>query len=253
MGLFLDGIFDKDNRSPSAVTIEYPVINETLGADSRAVMTGLMVSEPTMSTSINWGPILNDVSNIQDISSLIGASQMWTWIGASAMCWKGTSPLSTSIEFYLINYKPNLMIESELAQLNRLTSLIRLHGNEKVAVQVHGGYTAPVLQSNSDYFNNNSNSEKLKKGFKANQKSIMDNIANAIFEPNSQIDMEKGTLTLTFGRKMRISHMLIKRLDVTPSIVEVPDGKPLYYRVTMQLTGSRPLISTDVAEMYRRY
>ena len=44
--------------------------------------------------------------------------------------------------------------------------------------------------------------------------------------------------------------MLISRLDVTPSIVEVVDRKPLYYRVSMSLTGSRPLLSTDVDDMY---
>ena len=104
MTLFLDGIFNDGNRSPSAITIRYPVVYPD-GYDDDTI-TGLLISEPTMSTSINWGPILNDLSNIQDISSLIGASQMWTWIGASAMCWKGTSPLTTSVEFYLINYKP---------------------------------------------------------------------------------------------------------------------------------------------------
>ena len=248
MTLFLDGMFDEGNVSPSAVSIRYPVI----GQETRNTLTGLLVSEPTVSSGINWGPILNDLSNIQDISSLIGASQMWSWIGASVMCWKGTSPLKTSIEFYLINYKPNLGLEGSLKELNYLTSLSRRNGDEKIAVQVHGGYTAPVLQSNTDMFNNNTTDVKaLRKAFKRDREGIMEKIGNAVFQSNKDINMELGTIEITFGRKMSISHMLIQRLDVTPSIVEVPDGKPLYYRVSMSLTGSRPLLSTDVDRMYR--
>jgi hypothetical protein len=62
--------------------------------------------------------------------------------------------------------------------------------------------------------------------------------------------MEEGTIAIQFGNKMVLRNMLIGRLNVTPSIVEVPDGKPLYYRVSMDLTGSRPLLSTDVDNMY---
>lgn len=247
MGLFLEGIFNKENYSPCAINIEYPIVGGTWDT-----MTGLLVSEPTMSTAINWGPILNDLSNIQDISSLIGASQMWTWIGASAMCWKGTSPLKTSVEFFLINYKPGLGLENQLRFLNYLTCLQRKKGDEKIAVQVHGGYTAPVLQSNQDFMNNNVSDKKKfieeAEGSLASWgKSV---IENYVFKPNSKIDMETGTIRIRFGRKMTISHLLIQKLDVTPSIVEVPDGKPLYYRVSMSLTGSRPLLQGDVDEMY---
>lgn len=243
MTLFLDGIFNEGNKSPSAVTVDFPIVYPGSN-DSNDRITGLLISEPTMSTSINWGPIINDLSNIQDISSLIGASQMWTWIGASAMCWKGTAPLTTSIEFYLINYKRGLYLEEKLKNLNLLTSLTRKNGDEKIAVQVHGGYTAPVLQSNTDYFNNNMEKESIVSGLEQFGKDY-------IYNSNKNLNMAKGTLTITFGRKMKITHMLVKRLDVTPSVVEVPDGKPLYYRVSMSLTGSRPLLSVDVENMYK--
>lgn len=245
MSLFLDGIFDQNNVSPSSVNISFPVIGQ--GFDSS--LTGLLVSEPTMSSSINWGPILNDLSNIQDVASLIGSSQMWSWIGASAMCWKGTSPLKTSIEFYLINYKPGLKLEEKLKQLNYLTSLTRVD-DAKIAVQVHGGYKAPVLQANSDYFNNNTSDLRRAR---TTIRGWMEGIGQDIlgFKSNKDINMEEGTITIKFGRKMSINHMLIQKLDVTPSVVEVPDGKPLYYRVSMSLTGSRPLLSVDVDDMYR--
>ena len=239
MTLFLDGIFDEGNISPSSVYIRYPVV----GLSTRNSINGLLISEPTMSSGNTWGPILNDVSNIQDIASLIGSPQMWSWIGASVMCWKGTSPLKTSIEFYLINYKPNLGLEQKLKELNYLTSLYDV--NREVAVQVHGGYSAKVLEKNRSFFDNE---VKRDKG-ESNSNFITRQLER--FNSDDLINMEEGTITIEFGRKLFIRNMLIQRLDVTPSIVEVPDGKPLYYRVSMSLTGSRPLLSTDVDRMYR--
>ena len=55
---------------------------------------------------------------------------------------------------------------------------------------------------------------------------------------------------IKLGNKVLLTKMLISRLDITPSLVEVPDRKPLYYRVSMSLTGTQPLLSTDVDMMY---
>ena len=54
---------------------------------------------------------------------------------------------------------------------------------------------------------------------------------------------------------MSLRNMLIQRLNVTPSIVEVAtktgsNPKPLYYRVSISLIGSRPFLSTDVDKMF---
>lgn len=240
MTLFLDGIFDEGRLSPSTVVIRYP----TADGGSRPSMRGLMVSEPTLSSKNKWGPILNDITNIQDVASLLGSGEMWSWIGASVMCWKGTEPIKTTIEFYLINYKKGLKLDEKLKDLNYLTSLYELH--KAVAVQVHGGYQARVLETNTAIF---SNGRRENRGLGEYLKDF-----NSV---GNYDNFEQGTIEIQFGSKMSLRNMLIANMDVTPSLVEVADihgndPKPLYYRVSLGLIGARPLLSTDVDMMYKR-
>ena len=44
--------------------------------------------------------------------------------------------------------------------------------------------------------------------------------------------------------------LLVNKFDVTPSLVELPDGKALYYRVSVGFIGTSPLLSTDIDYMY---
>ena len=240
MTLFLDGIYDEGRLSASTVVIRYP----TVDGGSRPSMRGLMTSEPTLSSKNKWGPILNDITNIQDVASLLGSSEMWSWIGASVMCWKGTEPIKTNIEFYLINYKRGLNLERKIKDLNYLTSLYDI--GKKVAVKVHGGYQARVLERNEDIFNN---------GKRGSQK--LGDYLSSFEEAGNYENFEQGTIEIQFGNKMSMRNMLIANMDVTPSIVEVAningtDPKPLYYRVSLGLIGARPLLSTDVDVMYER-
>ena len=46
--------------------------------------------------------------------------------------------------------------------------------------------------------------------------------------------------------------MLASGIDVTPSMAEVAEGKALFYRVNLSLTGARPLLTTDVDGMYSK-
>lgn len=248
MTLFLDGIFDDYNNSPSSIVIRYPKVGYK---GSRFTLNGLLVSEPTLSSQNKWGPILNDITNIQDVASLLGSQHMWSWIGASVMCWKGTDPIRTNVEFYLINYKRNLNLDKKLEDLNALTSLSDIGKN--VAVEVHGGYAARVLETNKTHFNNGLPKRSNEMTSKQYLETALDNytLNNNDSDPN-WVNMEEGTIEIQFGNKMSLSNMLLGRLDVTPSLVEVPDGKPLYYRVSMSLTGSRPLLSTDVSKMYQK-
>jgi hypothetical protein len=57
------------------------------------IIAGLMANDPTWTASNKWGPIISDLSNLQDWASLIGTNSQISWINASTMCWKGTSPL----------------------------------------------------------------------------------------------------------------------------------------------------------------
>lgn len=251
--IFLTNIFSTASKSPSSVRITLkssPNSSNKLGAKENSAngkieLIGLMTGDPTFSAQNKWGTILNDVSNLTDISSLIGSESLFTWISASTMCWKGTSPLSMGIEFYLINFQQGLRLEEKLRELVKLASL-ELNSNSRVdskfRVLAHGGYMADVLSDNQSV---------LRKYFTASIPSA------AGLKDAPEIDASKitGSISVQFGNKSRISNLLLSKIDVTESVIEVAEQngsspKPLYYRVNAQFTGVQPLVSTEVDEIF---
>ena len=251
--LFLEGIFGSDSQSPSSVRIRQAISNGKTG-EPTVDLTGLMIGDPTFSAQNKWGPILNDISNLADISSLWGSQSMFSWVNASTMCWKGTSPLMIGIEFYLINYSKNLGLEGNLKQLVKLASL---YGDpdaitgKNFKVLVHGGYAASILEGNASFFTDTS-TLKVK-----NAKEFEQNGTKFSELRNLYIDgYAEGSIELIFGKKSRIRNLLLSKISVTESNVEVAsqngsNRKPLYYRVNAQFTGVRPLVSVDVDHMFK--
>ena len=251
MALFLDGIFNTDmitQLPPCAVRIYFPVAkasgSKTAYYDK---VQGLITNEVTVSSQVKWGTILNDVTSLQGVASLLGEAKMWTWIGASTMCWQGTEPLKTGIEFYLINYKRGLNLEGKLKNLNMLTAMVE---SGAATALVHGGYSSKVLETNKSLINNGNGGEQQGTTSPENNDGLIDKLMS-VFEQVGREDLEEGTVKIIIGNKLFLSQMLVSRLDVTPSLVEVEGGLPLYYRVSMSLTGTRPLVSSIVDQMYR--
>ena len=248
--LFLDGIFKdrEENDSPSAVYIWVPNPSSKLSTPEKPYITGLMTGDPSWGAANQWGPIINDVTNLTDISSLIGSDSMFSWINASTMCWKGTSPLTMQIEFFLINYKRGLELEYKLRSLTKLASLYQDRAaslGDKFKVLVHGGYAADIFTSNKKLFD--SKSDDIKK-LKNNPNGIIDKL-------NYHEGSAQGSVTVKFGHKSTIRNLLLSKINITESTTEVADSnggdiKPLYYRVSATFTGVKPLLTIDVDSMF---
>ena len=246
--LFLDGIFKWGSESPSSVKISMPYkSSKTLLPLLELV--GLMTGDPSFSAQNKWGTIINDISNLADVASLVGSSSMFSWINASTMCWKGTSPLTMGIEFYLINYKKGLHLEEQLKTLVKLAALEADHEakvGSSFKVLTHGGYAADILEGN----------DKIKGFFSMSMPSasdVKDVNLNGLY--NAEGTNALSSLTVQFGHKSKISNLLLSKIDVTESTVEVAnqdgsDPKPLYYRVNAQFTGVRPLLTVDIDSMF---
>lgn len=244
--LFLDGIYDNNNSSPNSIQIFFPTSSGGMS------MRGLIVGEFTFSAQNKWGPIISDLTNLQDFSSMMGSASMFSWIGASTMCWKGTNPLSIAVDMYFINYKKGLKLEEKLKQFIKLASLDTDPNAslfKDVKVLIHGGYAADLLASNQNYFD----------GSKSIGKTSDFGAFWNIRDSDPLIDAEgnaQGSVSFTVGNKITIRNLLLSKIDVTPSLVQVAssDGSnalPLYYKVNAAFTGVRPLLTTDVDYMFR--
>ena len=251
MNLFLDGIFDESCDSPNKVTISFTEWTGT-GTSNRS-LRGLLASEVSFRTANQWGPYLQNLAYLADVSSLVGTQSMLSWVGASAMCWKATKPISLAVDFYLINYKKNLGLEDNLAALTKLTALAQVTTNDtmsKISVAVHGGYAATdILKDNKSMFENkNFVSERLSDLNKKANEWIKD--TTGIVFPRDKSDVTPGTVTIKVGNKIKLDNLLVSSNDITPSNAEVEDGKALFYRVNLSLTGVKPLLTTDVNKMF---
>ena len=245
--LYLDGLFKSFSDSPSTILLNIPVPYSS----SPEQVAGLLASDITLSAQNTWGPIVNDISNLTDFSSMMGSTGMFSWIGASTMCWKGTKPLTLNAEFYLINYRQTgLNLEKKLTALMKLASLYEDKKatalGRAIKVQVHGGYAADVLETNSDYWSA-SRAEEIEK-----KKGEVDDSVDPLFDDKGNA---QGTVSLTVGNKIRVRNILLSKIDVTPSITQVADSnggnsKPLYYRVQASFIGVRALLDADVEKIF---
>jgi hypothetical protein len=180
---------------------------------------------------------------------LLGSANQFSWISASTMCWKGTNPLGIGVDFYLINYS-----SSKSAQLKKtLKNFVKLAAVEKdttgtsnFRVQVHGGYAPDILKGNKEFWSSASDIKKLKT-------DQLDTMVGGIFDEGG--NNAKGSITIRFGHKSTIRNLLLSKVNVTESTIEVAgqDGsnpQPLYYRVSAQFTGVQPLVTSDVDYMF---
>ncbi len=242
--LYLDDLFNGYSNSPSSITIVYPKFDGV----NWGVLSGLMTGEPSFSAQNKWGPVINDISNLTDFTSIMGSDSLFSWISASTMCWKGTTPLSIGIEFYLINYKRGMGFKNKLKEFVSLASLSTDPDASAVTkdakVRVHGGYMASVFEGNKSVFDN-------KEWKKIDSVESLSKIAGDVFAGADT----QGTITVKFGNTMTIQKLLLTKVDVTKSAVEVADQNgnniaPLYYRVGATFTGIKPLITKDVDKIF---
>lgn len=246
MGLYIEDMFSNaTGRVPGRLIMHVPNYDTTYsGIVSWTTLYGILTSEYTIGGQNKWGNIIENVAELTDFSSLVGSESMYTWIGSSVQCWKGTDPLNFTLDFIMVNYKPGLNLEDKLKSLLKLTSMNPTEGvvGSQVSVGVHGGYTANVLQTNVGYFTSNLKKSK--------------NELQAMGERSIIQGFERGTVTVELGSRFTIANLLVSRCNFTPSNIEVAaestteQSLPLYYNVTVSLTGTHALLSTEVDRMF---
>ena len=98
MQLYLDQIISSNSGT---VQIVLP---------SGTKIKGILTEDPTYSVQNNWGPILPGIGSLSEMAQLADNTNIVAFINASSAGWKGTEPLTISLQFILINYKINFLI-----------------------------------------------------------------------------------------------------------------------------------------------
>lgn len=241
------------------------------GAGSRTIY-GILASDINVSVNTTYGSILPDTSTFADIGFMLGAENITSWVGASALAWKGTDPVRFGAEMYLVNYAPGLGYEEDLKALTKMCTLgIPRTSNEvtkNFQVRVHGGYAGDPFASNKDYHTGNTGRSSIWGSIQDAWKATgtdgepldISGRWNALVQ---KVDADKGiigtdiqgTITVKIGNNFTLQNLLLTRVDVTPSLVEVKGAgdyspKPLYYRVQMSFTTCRAALEEDVNGMF---
>ena len=247
MGFFLDSFMPGTADSPSIVTLILPD-----GTNFRALAT----SDISISLGNTFGSFIPDVTALSDLSQIMNNQNVISWIGASTQLWKSTKPISFSLDLYLVNYKPNLGYEQKL---KKLASLATMGLSSAVDVgpagfnpqdwttRVHGGYEPKFWEGNRGQILGNDDFDYGKFSTSMNDKYV---------EGGSSFDT-KGTITVKIGSHFKLGNLIMTKLDIQPSIVEVYSPsvggtpKPLYYRIGIGLQTNRAAVSTDLDGMFR--
>ena len=130
MQLYLDQIISSNSGT---LQIALPS-----GEKIKAILT----EDPTYSVQNNWGPILPGIQALSDISQMADNTNIIAFINASSAGWKGTEPLTISVQFILLNYKRGLNIKKQIKELAKMAALEQATngGGARVIILYCAGY-----------------------------------------------------------------------------------------------------------------
>lgn len=194
-------------------------------------VSGCLSESPSLKFGTNWQPLLPGLDQLARASqifngagALLGSTNanamtsgpdIISWIKGSQAGWTGSAPLEVSLSFYLFSIDSSSNIREKAVNFVKLAVP---HYVSEASISVHGGYTPDFITADDGrgYINMSS---------------------------------RKGLVTVKIGRQLNLSQMLIQ--DVTPeySSIEVPDGNPLYIRMTVGLRSYRVLYAHEIEPM----
>ena len=242
-------------------------------------VVGFLSEDPTISMKNSWDAIIPDATSLSDFTQLSGMGAV-SWMSTSKAAWKGTEPITLTLNFYLLTYRtaqvsgtstnqedPRNMPVSE--QAARFAALLAVSpkstgpGAGKFAqygINVHGGYRA-------NYFETNEN-------FNGNTKDAGQDMRHSMYLGNSTeqefLNESDGTIQIIIngGGKptMYFTKMLLADATFTPSPVRVgywrtsgngtrefvKSSEPLYIKVSATFRLAHVATVKDAIRVFTR-
>lgn len=272
MSLFLNTIA---NDVAGTVCFSLPVIGDDGRLKEYVNIEAFLSEDPQISMKNNWEAIIPDVGALNDFTQLISGNQT-SWLSSSKASWKGTDPITITLNFYLITFRMAQINGSSSnrpcdipvsEQASYFAQLLAVSPQQNGAgsfsdwgIGVHGGYKPNVWMENSNFAGNGQTTETQ------NEASAN---TDAMLGRWESIDLNDGDGTIQIvingggNRTAMFTKMLLADATFTPSTVRtgywtkngdnqvfVTSPEPLYIKVTATF---RLMHSATVADAKRMF
>lgn len=180
---------------------------------------GFLSEDPVIKMGNKFEPLIPDLNTINEFTQLAGWGQS-SWVATSKMAWKGTDPITVTLNFYLITYLKAQVdgtgtgkeapITKQATYFAQLAALSQADdgGALGLGVKVHGGYKPNYFEGNDNMIINNANASLLKdnKGATLGASEEGGHTCHIVINGDGM-----NSVVLT--------DMLLESLDMTPSTV----------------------------------
>lgn len=236
---------------------------------------GFLSEDPSVSMKNSWDAIIPDATALSDFTQLAMGSQV-SWLSTSKAAWKGTDPITLSLNFYLLTYRMaqvagtqqgkedprNMPITEQAARFAALLAVSPKgtgEGSGKFArygINVHGGYRANYFEDNVDF-----TGDKKNEASEERNKRLMG-------DENQWINDTDGTISIIINGSgkptMYFNKMLLADATFTPSPVRcgywttssegkkqfVQTSEPLYIKITATFRLAHVATVGDAINMF---
>ena len=242
-----------------------------------ALVTGFLIDDPQITMKNNWEAIIPDTTSLSDFTQLAGMGPV-SWMSTSKAAWKGTDPISLTLNFYLLTYRTaqiagtntnaedprNMPVSEQAAKFAALLAVSPKSAGDtagkfaQYGINVHGGYRANYFEENTDFSGDTPDGGqnrryRLNLGNSTEQEFLNDG------DGTIQIIINGG------GKpSMCFTKMLLADATFTPSPVRVgywntgnnkirefiPTSEPLYIKVSATFRLAHVATVRDVQRMF---
>lgn len=266
------------NSCAGTALFSLPGTHTTGGLNSYTTVVGFLSEDPSISMKTNWEAMLPGATSLSDWTQLSGNGAV-SWIASSKATWKGTDPITLTLNFYLLSYRTaqlngsgaakdprNMPVSHQAARFAALLAVspkITGEGAGKYAgfgINVHGSYKANYFEDNSEPY------------FTGNQKSAASNERMAKYLKDATEDLNMNSeddstvnIIINGGGKpsQYFSKMLLSDATFTPSPVRcgywthengqrvfIKSSEPLYIKVTATFRLAHTATVRDAVRMF---
>jgi hypothetical protein len=250
-----------------------PNTPSTGGIGGYTNVIGFLSEDPSISMKSNWEAIIPDATALSDWTQLSGMGAV-SWIASSKASWKGTDPITLTLNFYLLTYKTeqltnkgaakdpkNMPISEQAARFAALLAVSPKESGEGAGrfsdfgINVHGSYRA-------NYFENNENFTGMARN-KASDDRYLKYLQNAneVINSSSEEDSTVNIVINGGGKPSQFfTKMLLADATFTPSPVRCGywskegtfnrTSEPLYIKVTATFRLAHTATTTDAVRMF---